>query len=205
MRRAADPKARQCARVDSNHYGEISPQGPQPDRGGVDGFRGVQIVQFARFSGPAGRIRQGGCCHGVATDRGASAVDTSSMPHNDRGPIAGCERRELRRQTCAMDEARPRGPLEAGLPHSPAKQACRGQSRRLLLIVLSDSVGSGSPYARNAAGARALTLGARPGSDACSRGRLKFVLEDDLGNSCRELLARELLSSRHAALEACRG
>ena len=71
--------------------------------------------------------------------------------------------------------------------------------------VLSDSVVSGSPYAPNAAGAGALTLGARPGSNACSRGRLKFVLEDHLGNSCRELLARELLSSRYAALEAWRG
>ena len=29
----------QCARVASNHYGDISPQGPQPDRGGVDGGR----------------------------------------------------------------------------------------------------------------------------------------------------------------------
>jgi hypothetical protein len=58
----------QCARMDSNHHGEISPQGPQPDRGGVDGFRGVQIVHFAKVSGRAGRIRQGGCCHGVATD-----------------------------------------------------------------------------------------------------------------------------------------
>ena len=74
--RAEPLKARAslCAREDSNLHGELSPQGHQPDRGGVDGFRGVQIVQFARFSGPAGRIRKGGCCHGVATDRGAAPM-----------------------------------------------------------------------------------------------------------------------------------
>jgi hypothetical protein len=74
VKKASLSRAFKCAREDSNLHGELSPQGPQPDPGGVDGFRGVQIVQFAQFSGPAGRIRKGGCCHGVATDRGAAST-----------------------------------------------------------------------------------------------------------------------------------
>jgi hypothetical protein len=54
-----------CAREDSNLHGEHSPQGPQPDARGVDGSRGVQIVQIARFSGRVGRIWKGGCSQGV--------------------------------------------------------------------------------------------------------------------------------------------
>jgi hypothetical protein len=56
-----------CARVDSNHHGEISPQGPQPRTRRADPSAGVQIVQIAGFRGRTGRIWSGKCCHDVAT------------------------------------------------------------------------------------------------------------------------------------------
>jgi hypothetical protein len=59
------------AQVDSNHHGEISPQGPQPDTGGVDGFGGVQIFHFAGFRGHIGRVWKGGCSQSVLTGTGA--------------------------------------------------------------------------------------------------------------------------------------
>src|SRR4051794_486539 len=48
-----------CARVDSNHHGEISPQGPQPRTRAKDASAGVQIVQIARIRGRSGRIWTG--------------------------------------------------------------------------------------------------------------------------------------------------
>src|SRR5580700_6528090 len=62
-----------CARVDSNHHGENSPQGPQPDPGGADGSDGVQIVHFAgvartRWTGLEGWMLSR-CCHGSGLAR----------------------------------------------------------------------------------------------------------------------------------------
>src|SRR5208282_4272546 len=71
---------RQCARVDSNHHGEISPQGPQPDTGGVDASAGVQIGQIARFSGRIGRVWKGGCSQSVLTGAGFTADRSAGMP-----------------------------------------------------------------------------------------------------------------------------
>ena len=58
-----------CARVDSNHHGEISPQGPQPRTRTQDASRSVQIVQVARLRGHIGRICSSERCHDVATAR----------------------------------------------------------------------------------------------------------------------------------------
>jgi hypothetical protein len=57
----------QCARVDSNHHGEISPQGPQPRASSQDKSDGSQNVQIVRFFGRIGRIGRSDCCHDVAT------------------------------------------------------------------------------------------------------------------------------------------
>ena len=58
-----------CARLDSNHHGENSPQGPQPRRRPPDAYRSVRIVQIGRLRGRIRRIWDGGCCHDVATRR----------------------------------------------------------------------------------------------------------------------------------------
>jgi hypothetical protein len=60
-----------CARVDSNHHGENSPQGPQPDPPGVDGSAGVQIVHSASVSGRIGRIWRHDFCQAFVTNRHA--------------------------------------------------------------------------------------------------------------------------------------
>jgi hypothetical protein len=60
-------RASRCARMDSNHHGEISPQGPQPCTHLPDLSAGVQNVQIVRFPGHIGRIWMGDCCHDVAT------------------------------------------------------------------------------------------------------------------------------------------
>jgi hypothetical protein len=52
----------ECARVDSNHHGEISPQGPQPDPPIPCVFAGVCIAHFAGFRGRVGRVGRPGFC-----------------------------------------------------------------------------------------------------------------------------------------------
>jgi hypothetical protein len=62
------PSDKPCARVDSNHHGPLSPQGPQPRTRAQDASRSVRIVQTARFRGHIGRIWNSECCRVVATD-----------------------------------------------------------------------------------------------------------------------------------------
>ena len=75
-RKAASCRHFQCARVDSNHHGEISPQGPQPRTGRTDASERLRIVQFAGFRGQIGRIWRRECCQDVAMGRRRSAWQT---------------------------------------------------------------------------------------------------------------------------------
>jgi len=72
-RQAPESAPSSCARVDSNHHGEISPQGPQPRTRPQDASERVRIVHFAGARGHVGRIWRGGCCHDVATAQLSSA------------------------------------------------------------------------------------------------------------------------------------
>jgi hypothetical protein len=97
-----------CARVDSNHHGENSPQGPQPDTGGVDRSGGVQIVQFV---GVCWTHRMGlegwmfsKCSHGpVATSaqlsgsRAIPAVDSLNSAQASSGERSLCAAKRLRK------------------------------------------------------------------------------------------------------------
>jgi hypothetical protein len=74
-----------CARMDSNHHGEISPQGPQPHSASVDTLTGVQIVHFVTIPRRTRRIRQHGCCQSVASGAAARillrpSTDSESAP-----------------------------------------------------------------------------------------------------------------------------
>jgi hypothetical protein len=51
-------RASQCARVDSDHHGPYSPQGPQPYRRPEYASAGVQIVRFVGIPGRMGRIER---------------------------------------------------------------------------------------------------------------------------------------------------
>jgi hypothetical protein len=53
--------------MDSNHHGEISPQGPQPHTPAPATSAGVRNVQIARVRGHIERIWSSECCHDVAT------------------------------------------------------------------------------------------------------------------------------------------
>jgi hypothetical protein len=56
-----------CARVDSNHHGENSPQGPQPRTPAPDASARVQIVRSVRLFGHGGRIGRNHLCQRCAT------------------------------------------------------------------------------------------------------------------------------------------
>jgi hypothetical protein len=60
-------RAFQCARMDSNHHGEISPQGPQPRPDASDASAGVHSKRFARVRVALGHIWRGVCSHDVLT------------------------------------------------------------------------------------------------------------------------------------------
>jgi hypothetical protein len=59
----------QCARVDSNHHGENSPQGPQPHTPVKSRSARVQIVRFVRDRGRIGHIGRNDLCQRCATPK----------------------------------------------------------------------------------------------------------------------------------------
>jgi hypothetical protein len=58
----------QCARVESNHHGENSPQGPQPWARGVDPSAGVQDRHSVGSCGRFGTIGRSDFCQRFVTE-----------------------------------------------------------------------------------------------------------------------------------------
>ena len=57
----------ECARVDSNHHGPLSPQGPQPWTPAPYASARVQIVRYVRVRGHIGRIGRNDICQRFVT------------------------------------------------------------------------------------------------------------------------------------------
>jgi hypothetical protein len=78
--------AYQCARVDSNHHGEISPQGPQPYSRVPHASARVQIVRFVRICGHIGGIGRTDLCQRCVTPGAAELAPGS--PELQRPPAS---------------------------------------------------------------------------------------------------------------------